>query len=130
MAYVKEILDAANTNIDSLKEHFGNQYFRNLMEAAYDVDKKFLLPEGTPPFKPSKLHEGQTTGQFWQIAKRLDVFYRSDVKSIVREHSFIGALEALSENEAKILIAIKEQSLDKLYTNLTLESLRKIGYFA
>lgn len=129
MAYIKEILDAANKNIDSLKQHIGNQYLRNLMEAAYMEDKKFNLPEGVPPYKENSLHESQTSGQFWQIARKIDVFQRTDVKPIFREKSFIGALESLSVAEAKILIAVKEQKLHELYPNLTIGKLREIGYF-
>ena len=129
MAYVSEILDAANKDINTIKQHIGNNYFRNLMNAAYYPEKRFLLPEGVPPFKENSLHESQTTGAFWQIAKKLDVFYRADVKALIRERAFIVALESLSKIEADILIAIKEQELEKLYPNLSFKKLQEVGYF-
>ena len=130
MAYVKEILDAADKDITTLKQHFGNKYFRNLMEAAYFEDKKFILPDGVPPYKENDLLEVHTSGQFWQIARKIDVFYRTDVKPIFRERAFISALESVSKPEAQILIAIKEQKLHELYPNLSIGKLREIGYFA
>lgn len=129
MAYIKEILESANRDINTLKQHIGNKYLRNLMEAAYLPDKKMLLPEGVPPYKENTLHESQTSGQFWQLARKMEVFHREDVKSILRERAFIGALEGISKEEARILIAVKDQTLDKLYPNLTYQNLISIGYF-
>jgi len=129
MSSIKEILDAANKNIESIKQHSGNKYLRNLMEAAYYPDRRFNLPSGVPPYNISSLHESQTAGQFWQIARKVDAFYREDIKSLLRERAFIGALESVSKAEAEILVAIKEQKLNELYPNLTFGALRSVGYF-
>ena len=127
--FISEILDSANKDIKSIMAHVGNNYLRNLMEAAYLSDKKFLLPEGDPPYKASTLHESQLSGAFWQVAKKIDVFRRPDVKSLLREKSFIGALESLSVSDAKILLAVKDQKLESIYPNLTYGALIEVGYF-
>jgi hypothetical protein len=130
MSNISEILSAANTDINTLKQHIGNRYLRNLMEAAYIPEKKFVLPEGLPEFKGNLQHPDQISGAFWQIAKKLDTFQRAELPAIRRESIFIQSLESLSAIDAKILIAVKEQTLHKMFKTLTLKNLKAVGYFA
>lgn len=130
MSNISEILSAANTDINTLKQHIGNKYLRNLMEAAYIPEKKFVLPEGLPEFKGNLQHPDQISGAFWQIAKKLDTFQRAELPAIRRESIFIQSLESLSAIDAKILIAVKEQTLHKMFKTLTLKNLKAVGYFA
>lgn len=131
MSTVNEIFKAAEDNINSILAVKGNKYFRNLMEAAYMPEKKLLLPEGKPPYKVNAMHPAQVEpGIFWQIARKLDVFQRPEMKQVRREMQFIQALESLSAEDAEILLAIKEQKLHKKFKGLTLKKLTEIGYFA
>ena len=130
MSNISEIISAANVDINTLKQHIGNKYLRNLMEAAYIPEKKFVLPEGIPPFKGNLQHPDQLSGAFWQIAKKIENLQRAELIPLRRESLFIQALESVSEIDAKILIAVKEQSLDKMFKNLTMENLKAVGYFA
>jgi hypothetical protein len=100
------------------------------MEAAYIPEKKFVLPEGLPEFKGNLQHPDQISGAFWQIAKKLDTFQRAELPAIRRESIFIQSLESLSAIDAKILIAVKEQTLHKMFKTLTLKNLKAVGYFA
>lgn len=129
MSTISEILSAANTDINTLKQHIGNKYLRNLLEAAYIPEKKFVLPEGIPPFKENPQHPDQLSGSFWQIAKKIENLQRMDITPIRRESLFIQDLESLSAIDAKILIAVKEQTLHKMFKTLTLKNLKAIGYF-
>jgi hypothetical protein len=129
MATIQEILVNANKNIETIKAHVGNNYLRALMEAAYVKEKKLLLPEGDPPFKKPDIHPDQVGGTMWQIAKKIDIFRRADAVTIKRENAFIQALESVSEMDAKILLAVKDQTLDKLFPALTVEELKRVGYF-
>lgn len=129
MKNISVILAEANKDIYSLAEHFPNSYLRNIMEAAYLPEKKFILPEGDPPFVMAPNHMDQLSGTFWQVAKKLNMFQRADLKPIRRESLFVQALESLSPVDAKILLCVKDQNLMKLYPNLTKEMLVKIGYF-
>lgn len=129
MSNISEILSAANTDINTLKQHIGNRYLRNLMEAAFIPEKKFVLPEGLPEFKGNLQHPDQISGAFWQIAKKLDTFQRAELPAIRRESIFIQSLESLSAIDAKILIAVKEQTLHKMFKTLTMKNLKAIGYF-
>jgi len=129
MSNISEILSAANVDINTLKQHSGNKYLRNLMEAAFIPEKKFVLPEGLPEFKGNLQHPDQISGAFWQIAKKLDTFQRADLPAIRRESIFIQSLESLSAIDAKILIAVKEQTLHKMFKTLTMKNLKAVGYF-
>lgn len=129
MNNISVILAEADKNIYSLTEQFSNRYFRNLMEAAYLPEKKFILPEGDPPFVSTTNHMDQLSGTFWQVAKSLHMFQRADLLPIRRESLFVQALESLAPIDAKILLCVKDQNLMKMYPNLTKEMLVKIGYF-
>ena len=84
MSTILEILSDANKNIKTIVAHKNNAYLRKFMEAAFVPEKKVLLPEGRPPFEPLKDSAHQNPGALWQIAKKLDVLYRTDVKPIIR----------------------------------------------
>jgi len=130
MLTIPEILAQANDDVKTIMAHAANRYLRNLMEAAYLPGKKFNLPEGIPPFKPNAQHEAQTPGGiFWQIAKKIDLLQRKDLKAARQEAVFIQALESLAAVDAEIFIAVKEQTLHKKYKKLTLAALTKAGYF-
>lgn len=130
MDSIPDILKDANDNPMSLMKYATNQYLRNLLSAAYIPEQKFVLPEGDPPYKSSgDISSAVTKGAFWQICRKLAVFQRRDIKSIVKETQFIQALEQVSDQEAKILLCTKDQCLTNLYPNLTLEKLVEIGYF-
>jgi hypothetical protein len=130
MEQIEYILSDANKDIKTILVHKNNTYLRNIMEAAFMLTHKLILPEGTPPYKENKMSSHQNIGAFWQEAKKLYVYRREDLPSIRREHMFIQALENLSANESIILLAVKEQNMETLYPNLSLDSLTKVGYFA
>lgn len=126
---ILEILADANKNPKSIMAVAGNTYLRSLMECAYFPEKKMVLPEGDPPYKPSGMNDYQNKGGFWQVARKIDNFTREDIPTIKRESMFIHALESISNNDAKVLLAVKDQTLESLYPNLTYETLKKVGYF-
>ena len=57
----------------------------------------------------------------------LYVFCRADLKPVKRESLFISFLEGVHPTEAKMLIAVKEQALHKLYPKITRKMLEKAG---
>ena len=129
MSTILEILSDANKNIKTIVAYKNNAYLRKFMEAAFVPEKKVLLPEGRPPFEPLKDSAHQNPGALWQIAKKLDVLYRTDVKPIIREVAFIRALESVSEVEADLLMMMKDQTVELIYPELTYEKLKDVGYF-
>ena len=129
MSTIIEILSDANENIQTILSHKNNAYLRKFMEAAFVPEKKVLLPEGRPPFEPLKDSAFQNTGAMWQIAKKLDVLYRTDIKPMVVEAAFIRSLESVSDVEADLLLMMKDQTVDLIYPELTYEKLKDVGYF-
>ncbi len=129
MSTIIEILSDANKNIQTILVHKNNAYLRKFMEAAFVPEKKVLLPEGRPPFEPLKDSAFQNTGAMWQIAKKLDVLYRTDIKPMVVEAAFIRSLESVSDVEADLLLMMKDQTVDLIYPELTYEKLKDVGYF-
>jgi hypothetical protein len=129
MTTINEILKAAEDNIDSIIQHADNKYLRNLMNAAFNPNMKFKLPEGIPEYKKNLQHEQQLRGAFWQICKTLDKFNTMDIPQLRRESLFIQALESLPEVEATILKAVKEQNLHTVYKGVTRTRLKNCGYF-
>jgi len=86
---------------------------------AYMKDKKFLLPEGEPPYKPAAEPAGMTPVNLVQEVRRFYVFCRADLPQLKRETMFVGLLEGISADEVKLMMAVKDQKLNKLYPKLT-----------
>lgn len=99
-----------------------------IFKHAFMKEGKFLLPEGTPPYRPAEEPMGMTPASFIVETRKLHNFCRSDVKPMKRETMFIQLLEAIHPDEAKILIAIKDQTLPELYPNLTREVVAAAGF--
>jgi vacuolar-type H+-ATPase subunit E/Vma4 len=130
MDTIEQILQAAEDNCESILKHKDNKYLRNFMQAAYLPEFKMNLPDTDPPYKENPQHPEQLRGTFWQIVKKIDIFQRKDLKPLRQETLFIQALESIPANEAKILLAAKDQTLHKIYKGVTLAKLKKVGYFA
>ena len=128
MEMISDLLRDIDKDITAAFKHKGNKYFRNAMEAAFVPAKKFLLPEGTPPYKEMK-GESVQLGGFWMVANKMYVYTRADLKPSKRESLFIQDLEILSKEDATILVAIKDQKLTNLFPNITYDSLKAVGYF-
>lgn len=119
MELINDILSDINKDPTKLALHVGNNFLRNILEAAYLPEKKWLLPEGVPPFKELQGPAIQHANNFWLVAKKVYVYSRADLKPFRRESLFIQDLENVCKEEATILLAVKDQTLDKLYPNLT-----------
>jgi hypothetical protein len=129
MLTIGETLKDINEDINKLKEHAGNAYLRNVFQCAFIPEYKFVLPEGTPPYKVNGLSPVETKGTFWQEARKLHTYCRKDLKPLRREMLFVQMLEALDPESVGIMLAIKEQTLSDLYNNITYEKLLEVGYF-
>ena len=101
-----------------------------LFTFAYIPEKKFLLPEGDPPYTPSVQSVGMTGADLLVAIRRdrLNYFVDKAIQPVRREQLFISLLETVYAEEAKVLLAVKDQCLDKLYPNLTYKTLYQYGY--
>lgn len=91
---------------------------------------KFKLPPGIPPYTPSDMQPGVNAVDLLIAIRRGRFSYFTDlnIPSARREQLFIELLETVYAEEAKVLLAIKDQSITRLYPNLTYKTLYQAGY--
>lgn len=100
-----------------------NPALNKLLRYTYGKDMKFLLPEGSPPFKPSKFDEPSA---LYQEVRRLYLFVEGGQQGLTqlrRESLFIQILEFVDKEDAELLISIKDKKLP--YKNLNEDVVRE-----
>lgn len=117
--YLTEMLKEINDNPKAIDNYKSEFLLKVIFAHAFLPTHKFILPEGEPPFKPADQPLGMTDTNLFVEAKKMYVFMREDLKPIKRESLFVGLLEGIHPEEAKILIAVKDQKLQKLYPKIT-----------
>lgn len=123
---VWEILEEINTDPSAISKYKDNSMLRLVLKNNFLEEYKWLLPDGNPPYKESNLPEGMSPNSLYQECTRFYTLRRTDLKSIKREAIFINMLQSVDPKEAKILLAIKDQELSKLYPNVTRDSVKEI----
>lgn len=126
--YLTEVLEEINNDVKVINNYKDDQALRFIFEYAFDEDKKLDLPDGEPPFKPDAAPIGMSPANLRMEAKKLYVYNRKDLKPIRKEQLFIGLLEAVHPDEAKLLIAVKDQKLTKLYPKINRKLLEGTGF--
>jgi len=129
--YVTQVFEEINENPKMIEQYAKDPVYNNLLkiifEYAFIAEKKWDLPEGTPPFKPASEPIGMTPTNLYGELRRLYVFSRVDLKPIKREGLFISLLEGIHPKEAELVIAIKDQALTKLYPKITRKLVTEAG---
>lgn len=125
--YVTQMLDEINADPSKIELYRDDAALRLILAHAFVPEKKFLLPEGEPPYKRSAEPMGMTPTNLFSELRRLYVFCRADLTPIKRESLFISFLEGVHPEEAKMLIAVKDQELHKLYPKINRKLLEKVG---
>ena len=127
--YIIEILEEANKDPSKLNKHRDNGALKYLFQYAFIPEQKFDLPDGTPPFTPDAGPLGMSPANMSQEMRRLYIFTKAQqLPAIRREALFIELLESVHPSEAKILCAIKDQTLHKLYKNITADLVADCGF--
>lgn len=132
---VNELLDLISndkTVVNELKEKYRFVFdsLRTLLYYGYEETVKFVLPETDPPYIPDNSPDGMSPESLLYVVRkgRLEYFTsKRDINRVRREQIFIQTLEKINHKEAKILLAIKDQNLQKLYPVLTPEYLMDCG---
>jgi hypothetical protein len=96
--------------IDALKAN-DSFVLRVILQGAFDPKVKWLLPEGTPPYKPNELvdQEHILINEARKIQYFVEGFY--DLPTTKREMMFIELLETVAPKDAELLCSIKEKKL-------------------
>lgn len=118
--YLTEMLDDINKDPKTITNYKDEFLLKVIFAHSFLPNYKFNLPEGEPPFKPAPEPMGMTETNLYVECKRFhNIFCSSNLKPFKREALFIGLLEGIHPEEAKVLIAVKDQKLTKLYPKIT-----------
>jgi hypothetical protein len=126
--YLPELLEEINADPTMLQKMKGDPALTLLFQSAFDPAKKFLLPEGDPPYKADDAPIGMSLAILRQELKRFYVFCRADLPAVRREDLFIQLLEGVHPSEAKLLLLVKDQNLTSMYKKITHEAVFNAGF--
>ena len=124
---ISEILTKVNNakakpkKVEILKT-YDSQPLRQVLKGAFDPSIIWDLPDGTPPYKENDAPAGTEHTLLSNEAKRLWHFVRGGddrLSKTKKETMFIQILEGLHADEAKLLIAVVNKELNKVYKGLT-----------
>jgi hypothetical protein len=103
--------------INLLHEH-NTVALRSLLIANFDESVISMLPEGEVPFTPNDAPKGTEHTVLEQEYRKLYLFFKggnSSINATTRENLFIQLLEGLQEEEANLLVLVKDKSLGRKY---------------
>ncbi len=89
-----------------------------LLQLAFNDDVKWLLPEGTPPYKAEKAGPGLTESHLMREMRRLYIFLdggEPGLKQLRRELIFRDMLQVLDNDEVELLISVKDKTFPKVF---------------
>ena len=122
-----EVLTKVNNAKDKPKkiavlQQYDNAPLRQVLKGAFDKNIVWDLPAGDPPYIANEAPIGTEHGLLRNEAKRLWHFVKgadNDLTKTQKETMFIQILEGLHGDEAKVLLGMKNNSLNKTYKGLT-----------
>lgn len=113
------MLKEINDDPKAIENYKADFMLKVIAAHSYLPDYKMLLPDGDPPFRPAAEPMGMTPVNLFSEIKKMYVFCRKDLTNIKRESLFVSMLESVHPEEAKVLLAVKDQKLTSLYPKLT-----------
>ena len=124
---LSEILTKVNNAKDKPKkmavlQQYDSPSLRMILKGAFDPNIKWALPNGTPPYIANEAPKGTEHSLLKNESKRLWHFVDgadADTTKTQKETMFIQMLEGLHQEEAELLIGVKDKSLNKKYKGLT-----------
>ena len=124
---LSEILTKVNNAKDKPKkkavlQQYDTPAMRMILKGAFDPNIKWALPSGTPPYIANEAPKGTEHSLLKNESKRLWHFVEgadADTTKTQKETMFIQMLEGLHQEEAELLIGVKDKTLNKMYKGLT-----------
>jgi len=101
-----------------LLRKYNSPALRSILIANFDESIISELPEGDVPFTPNDAPKGTEHTVLEKEYRRLYLFFKggsSSLRPAQRENLFIQMLEGLNEEEASVLILVKDKALGKRY---------------
>jgi hypothetical protein len=110
----------AKTKAEKIKllNDYNSAALRAILIANYDESVISMLPEGEVPFEANDAPKGTEHTVLEKEYRKLYLFFKggsSSLKQSQRENLFIQMLEGLHEEEAQVLILVKDKALGKKY---------------
>ena len=133
----KELISESFTKINNAKDkpkkievlrQYDSPGMRMILKGAFDPKIEWELPEGTPPYIENEAPAGTEHTYLEVEARRLYNFAKggnNTINKIRKETLFIQMLEGLHASEAKVLIDVKNKSLNKTYKGLTSDMVKE-----
>jgi hypothetical protein len=120
---ISEVLQkVSNAKTKAEKIQILNQHntpaLRAILIANFDESVISELPEGEVPFTANEAPKGTEHTVLEKEYRRLYLFFKggsSSLKQSQRENLFIQMLEGLHEDEANLLVLVKDKALGKKY---------------
>ena len=124
---LSEILTKVNNAKDKPKkkavlQQYDTPAMRMILKGAFDPSIKWALPNGTPPYIANEAPKDTEHSLLKNESKRLWHFVEgadNDTTKTQKETMFIQMLEGLHQEEAELLIGVKDKTLNKMYKGLT-----------
>ena len=130
---ISEIFTKINNAKDKPKKievlrQYDTPGMRMILKGAFDPKIEWDLPEGTPPYIANEAPAGTEHTYLEVEAKRLYNFAKGgndQLNKIRKETLFIQMLEGLHADEAKVLIDMKNKTLNKTFKGLTSDMVKE-----
>jgi len=113
--------------IDVLRQ-YDKPALRQILKGCFDPKIEWELPEGIPPYIENDVPAGtehtlliNETKKLWHFVKGAD----AATNKLQKETMFIQMLEGLHKNEAKVLLDMKNGTLNKTYKGLTADMVKE-----
>jgi len=110
----------AKTKAEKIKllHEYNTPALRAILIANFDESIISMLPEGEVPFNPNDAPKGTEHTVLEHEYRKLYLFFKggnSSVNQTTRENLFIQLLEGLHQEEANLLVMVKDKSLGRKY---------------
>lgn len=128
LKFIPDILEEINKDPKKINDYKNDAAIDLVFKYAFHPNGKMLLPEDEPPYRPDAAPIGMSPAVLRHEMTKLYVFCRKDLTNVRREQLFINLLESVHPSEAKVLIAIKDRKLDKMYKKITKKLVAEAGF--
>ena len=101
--------------IEELRKHSGPS-LKTILGYTFDPKVVWLIPEGTPPYKPL-FDNSDVEGRLDYELRKLYYYVKGQtpeqlgLKQVRREQMFISLLESIDAKDAKLLLSMKDKKL-------------------
>ncbi|HET8687625.1 MAG TPA: DUF6433 family protein [Methanosarcina sp.] len=129
--FLSEIFQEANDSQDpvSVLQSYRQKEIRLTSILGYCIHPGFCIknqiPDGEPPFKKTEYPMEKAIMNVLDLHNKLYIMMNPNLKRFKKEEFFVNWLESMHPTDAQILVAIKDQELDRLYPKLTKDVIRQ-----